>query len=143
MPPLKLIVDATVLFTGLIGKGVTKTLLFSDKLELFTPEFLFEEFREHKSRIESASSLHVKDIELLMDRLEITLNVVEKSKFEKFLEKANALIPDPNDTEYLALSLALDKCPIWSNDPHFKEQSIVKIFTTKELVEFLKSKNLF
>ena len=69
--------------------------------------------------------------------------VFDRSKFETFLDKANKLISDPDDTEYLALSLALNKCPIWSNDPHFKEQSVVRIFTTKELVEFLKSKNLF
>ena len=67
MPPLKLVVDASVLFTGLIGKGITKSLLFSDKLEIFAPEFLFEEFRKHNSRIKLISSLPVEDIELLIN----------------------------------------------------------------------------
>ncbi len=66
---MELVIDATILFTGLIGKGVTKEIIFSK-------------------------------------------------------------------------SLALNKCPIWSNDPHFKEQSLVRVFTTEELVEYLKSKNL-
>ena len=143
MAPFMLVVDANILFTGLIGKGVTKSLLFSDKLKLFAPEFLFDEFRKHKPRIELISSLPVKDIDFLVDRLEGTINVVNKSKFEKFMDKAGSLIDDIEDTEYLALSLSMDKCPIWSNDPHFKKQSLVKVFTTEELVEFLKSKGLF
>ena len=121
MAPFKLVVDANVLFTGLIGKGVTKSLLFSDKLELFAPEFLFEEFRKHKSRIELISSLSVRDIDFLVDRLEGTISVVKKYKFERFLNESGSLINDPKDTEYLALSLSMGKCPIWSNDPHFKK----------------------
>ncbi len=143
MAPLRLVVDATVLFTGLIGKGVTKSLFFSDNLELLAPEFLFEEFSEHKSRIKSISALPAADIDFLMEKLEDTINVVKKSKFEKFLKEASSLINDPEDTEYLALSLSLDKCPIWSNDPHFKKQSLVRVFTTNELVEHLKSEGLF
>ena len=69
--------------------------------------------------------------------------VFDKSKFEHFLIEANSLTPDSNDTEYFALSLALDKCPIWSSDPHFKKQSLVKVFTTNKLVEMLKSKGAF
>ena len=143
MGPLKLVVDANILFTGLIGKGVTKALLFSDNLELFAPEFLFDELKEHKYRIESISSLSPKDIEQLINKLEDTIKTIEKSEFEEFLDEANAIMSDPDDTEYLALSLALNKCPIWSNDPHFKEQSAVQVFTTDELVEFLKTKKLF
>ena len=143
MGPLKLVVDANILFTGLIGKGVTKALLFSDNLELFAPEFLFDELKEHKYRIESISSLSTENIEQLVNNLEDTIKTIEKSEFEEFLDEANKLISDPDDTEYLALSLALNKCPIWSNDPHFKEQSAVQVFTTDELVKFLKTKNLF
>ena len=143
MESVNLIVDANELFCGLIGKGVTKTLLFSDNLNLFAPEFLFDEFKEHKARIELVSSLSPEDIKLFIEELEVKIKTVEKSKFEKFLNEANALVPDTDDTEYLALSLALDKCPIWSEDPHFKKQSVVKVFTTKELVAFLKSKGLF
>ncbi len=141
--PIKLIVDATVLFTALIGKGITKELLFSNKLKLYAPEYLFDEFKEHKARIKLLSSLSSSDIDLLINKLEGRIIIVEKSKFEKSLPKANEFISDPDDAEYLALSLSMDKCPIWSNDPHFKQQSVVQVFTTKELVELLKAKKLF
>lgn len=137
------IVDSGILFTGLTGKGVTKSLLFSKSLKLFAPEYLFEELEEHLSRIKLLSSLSSNEIDSLISKLRGHINIVEKSKFEAFIDEANKLISDPDDTEYLALSLSMGKCPIWSNDPHFKEQSLIRVFTTTELVEFLKSKNLF
>lgn len=47
---------------------------------------------------------------------------------------ANILI---DDVPYLALALFLD-IPIWSNDGDFKEQSLVKVYTTTELLQTLK-----
>jgi predicted nucleic acid-binding protein len=143
MDSVELIVDAGIIFTGLTGTGVTKALLFSRDLKLFAPEYLFDELKEHFSRIKLLSSLSSSEVDSLISKLRGRINIVEKSKFESFLDEADKLISDPDDTEYLALSFSLDNCPIWSEDQHFKRQSLVKIFTTKELVEFLKSKKLF
>jgi len=46
------------------------------------------------------------------------------------------LIADPDDIDFLALALSADSA-IWSNDPHLKQQSLAKVFTTKELIEKL------
>ena len=136
-------VDATVVFTGLIGKGVTKEIIFSKSVKLHCPEALFNEIDEHKSRIKFLSGLSSTEFEGILAELKGAIKPFSLSKYEKFLNEANSLISDPGDTEYLALSFAMGKCPIWSNDPHFKEQSLIRVFTTAELVEFLKSKNLF
>jgi|SRR3989338_11340831 len=140
---MELVVDATILFTGLIGKGVTKEIIFLESIKLRCPQSLFNEVEEHKPRIRLISRLPSNDLEFLLSRFRAKITTFPLSKYEDFLKEANSLISDPEDTEYLALSLALDKCPIWSNDPHFKKQSAVRVFTTKELVEFLKAKKLF
>ena len=140
---MDLVVDATIIFTGIIGKGVTKEVIFSKSVRLYSPKALFDEVEEHKPRIKPLSGLSSAELDELLDNLKSTINLFPLSKYEKFLEEANSLISDPDDTEYLALSLSMNKCPIWSNDPHFKEQSLVEVFTTGELVKFLKSKNLF
>ena len=140
---MKLVVDATVVFTGIIGKGVTKEIIFSKSVKLHSPEALFNEVEEHKSRIKFLSALSSAELEELLSKLKRTIKPFPLPKYEKFLNEANNLISDPDDTEYLALSLSMDKCPIWSNDPHFKKQSLVKVFTTEELVEYLKSEGLF
>jgi predicted nucleic acid-binding protein len=45
-------------------------------------------------------------------------------------------IPDPDDIDFTALALKLD-CPLWSNDKELKQQTVVKVFSTSELISFL------
>ena len=140
---MDLVVDATILFTGLTGKGITKDIIFLESVSLHCPEALFKEIEEHKSRIKYISTLPSSDLEFLLNKFKAKIKTFPLYKYDLFLKEANNLMPDPDDTEYLALSLALDKCPIWSEDPHFKKQSVVRVFTTKELVELLRTKKLF
>ena len=46
------------------------------------------------------------------------------------------LAPHPKDAEYFALALKFD-FPIWSNEKAFKKQSVVKVFSTSDLLAFL------
>ena len=48
---MKLVVDANILFAALIKEGVTAELLISDKLQLFAPKYLFEEFSKYEQLI--------------------------------------------------------------------------------------------
>ncbi|MBU2503838.1 MAG: hypothetical protein KJ879_02180 [Nanoarchaeota archaeon] len=136
---MKLVVDATILFTGLIGVGITKDIIFSEAVDLYAPEYLFEEFEKHKSRIKTLSKMSSGEVEMVLNKLSSKIKSVPKRKFEKFLNQANSLIKDKNDTPYLALALAEKDMAIWSNDFHFKKQSKVKVFTTKQLVRRMKS----
>jgi len=45
---LKLVVDANILFASLIKDSLTAELLVSDKLNLYAPEFLFDEFIKYE-----------------------------------------------------------------------------------------------
>src|SRR3972149_6971767 len=102
---MELVIDGTILFTGLIGKGVTKKIMFSKSVELCSPEALFNEAEEHKFRIKILSGLSSAELEALSDKLRDAIKTFPRSKYEEFLKEANSLISDPDDTEYLALSL--------------------------------------
>lgn len=134
---MKLVIDAGIVFTALTGFGVTKKILFLKNLELYSPKQLLEEINEHKPRILELSSLSPDKIEELLKLIENRISFIPEKSFESFLEQANSLIPDKEDTSYLALALSKD-ISIWSNDEHFKKQSLVKVFNTKELVEKFK-----
>ena len=137
------VIDATALFSVLIGKSSSSNILFNEGIKWFSPEFLKEELKEHKEEIIAKSALKEDDFNTFVDLVFSQIKIINEDVFRDKRELAKSLISDPDDTEYLALSLALDKCPIWSNDPHFKEQSVARVFTTNELVEFLKTKKLF
>lgn len=136
---MELVVDSSIVFCGLIGTGVTKDIIFLEDVNLFSVEHFFEEFKEHKQRILSLSGLSSDGFDILFDVLMRRIAIIPKDSFEKFLKKANSLVSDKDDTEYLALAMALN-IPIWSNDKHFKQQSAAKVLTTEELVEHLKLK---
>ena len=136
---MEVVIDAGIVFTALTGKGITKELIFSDFLIVFSPEYLFEEVEEHMPEIIALSSASPEEVGAALSMLKSKIRSVPKEEFDTFLEQANALMPDKEDTEYLALSLAKGRTPIWSNDGHFKKQTLVEVFTTKELVDKLKS----
>ena len=98
------------------------------------PEFTKSELKKHKSECLFKSKLSEHEFEIRQKEIEESIEFVKVSEYEKFLEKAIALLPDPDDADFLALALSTD-CVIWSNDPHLKQQSLVKIFTTLELIE--------
>lgn len=136
---MQLVIDATVIFTGIIGKGATKEIIFSGFVELFSPKKLFDEIEEHKPRLLSITGFSEFEFDKLLSTIKQRITPLDESKYSSFMDESRRLIPDKDDEPYLALSLSLNKIPIWSNDPHFKKQSVVKVFDTKELVDKLKS----
>lgn len=136
---MELVVDASIIFTAMTGRGVTKDIIFLDAIKLYAPEYLSEELDEHKGRIAEISGLSDREVESLLSMLKARIRLVPRIELEGFLREANELVADKDDTEYIALSLARGHLPIWSNDNHFKQQGTVEVLTTAELVSRLKS----
>jgi len=132
---MRLIVDANILFAALIKEGSTAELLISDKLQLFAPEFLFTEFAKYKELILKKTHRKEEEFDQFLDLLKEQITIVSKKEIKPFLEEADKLSPDPKDSMYLALAIAL-KSDIWSNDKKLKEgQSKITVYTTEELIE--------
>ena len=66
---VELIVDATIIFIALTGKGITKNILFSKSVRLYAPKLLFDEIEDHKSRIKILSRLSSEELENLLELL--------------------------------------------------------------------------
>lgn len=136
---VKLVVDANRIFSALIKRGFTLDLLrMLSKLniELVVPQYLFEEIEKRENKLLKYSKLSKPELEFVLKLILENLKVFPKSEYEKFFEVAKLLAPHPKDVPYFALALALN-CPIWSDEKAFKKQSKIKVFSTKELIEFL------
>ncbi len=133
---MDLVVDTSVVFSLFKSDSFTNKLLRKYDFKLFAPKELIEELHKYseiicvKSKI--AKDKFEKDVALLSELIEL------KNASRSFEDKANKLISHKADVPFLALALELN-IPIWSNDPHFKEQRLIEVFTTKELVERIKS----
>ena len=138
---MKLILDNNVLFSIMNPKSVASYLFSLIKADFIAPEFIKQELEEHKEECIIKSKLSEHEFEIRQREIFESIKFFEESKYENFLKESVDLISDIDDIDFLALSLLIN-ASIWSNDPHFKEQSLVKIFTTENLFKIMIDKEL-
>jgi len=128
-----LVVDANVLCSGLLSKGKTIDLLFSDKLEPVAPEQLFAEVEAHKAELLAKSKLSEQEFNEFVVLLKKRIRAVPAEEFKDKLVEANkALFSHTKDTEYVALAIKF-KCPLWSKEKLLKGLKIVEVLSADEV----------
>jgi len=132
---MDLVLDANILFAILIKEGKNEDLVFNDNLHIFVPEFIFNEFEKYKELLLGKTDRTKEEFDKLLDILRKRIKTISNEETEKYLNKAQEISPDKNDADYFALALNLN-CAIWSNDKKLKEQNVVEIYSTKELIKF-------
>ena len=106
------------------------------ELEFIAPNFIKTELEKYKEECRIKSGLSETEFEKRKKEVKSKIVFYDVELYKKFLKKAIKLLPDPDDTPYLALALFKNR-PIWSNDPHLKQQSTIEVFTTKELISLI------
>lgn len=138
---MRLVVDANELFAGIIAKGKelqswTLDILFSDEVELFAPFRLLAELEKNRDEIRGKSGFSLRDFEAFVGIVKLRVRFIPLERFLDKAAEAKELAPHLKDVEYFALALKLD-CSIWSQEKGFKKQSMVKVFSTSDLISFL------
>ena len=129
------VVDANVLCSGLLARGKTIDLLFSDKIEPIAPELLFTEFEAHRSELTGKSKLSADDFNTLFALLKKKIKIAPLEDFKGKLVDANKLLaPHTKDTEYVALDMAF-KCPLWSKEKLLKGLGSIEVLDAGEVAE--------
>ena len=132
---MRLVTDANIAFSLLKKGSFTRKLAKKHSLDLYSHKFILEELEEHSDELCRLLNISIDKFERIKEILSKLINLKVKVSPQQ-LNWARLLITDPDDALYLALALKLN-CPIWSEDLHFKEQSVREVFKTKELKEFL------
>jgi predicted nucleic acid-binding protein len=114
-------------------QGKTFDLIFNDRIKLFAPEFLFEEFQKYKAEILRKSGLSEPELSLFLTLVSSRIETVPRQEFKQLIKKAVGSITDKKDAPYIALALHLC-CSVWSNDKKLKEQDLAKVYSTTELL---------
>jgi len=131
---MKLVADANVLFALSKPSSAANDIWKFHHPQLVAPDFALVELYRHKRELLEKSG--EKSFHDVVASLRAKVVFVELSEYAAELKSLSGKISDPKDMVYLALALRL-KAPIWSNDKHFGGQSVVDVFTTKQLVQFL------
>ncbi|MCD6248377.1 MAG: hypothetical protein J7J17_02890 [Hadesarchaea archaeon] len=94
------------------------------------------EIREHLDLIREKSRLSEQKLGETIEIIGERIKLVPGTHFGKWMHKAWAAMrgTDERDVPFLVLALSFPNDGIWSDDRHFQKQSLVKVWTTKELV---------
>ncbi|MFH1106353.1 MAG: PIN domain-containing protein [Candidatus Micrarchaeota archaeon] len=131
---MKLVVDANILLSALLRKGLTQRLWFHPSLRLSAPEFLLVEARAHIEEMRQKYGGTQDELMRVFSLLEKQLTLVQDEKLLPFLPAASTLTKDRKDLLYLACALYEDAA-LWTHDKGFKSQRRIKIYSTLELGE--------
>ena len=134
---MKLVIDANILFSALIKDGFTVDIIVRDDIELFAPEFLFDEFLQHKEEILYKTKRSGEKFYELFDSIKELIKIISEKDVKDVINEAERISPDPKDVPYIALALKLE-IPIWSNDNRLKEQGKVMVYSTEEIIKKLR-----
>jgi predicted nucleic acid-binding protein len=131
-----LIVDANILFAALIKNSLTAELMFNADFQLYTCEFIIDEFFKYEKEIMKKTHRTKEEFITIMHQLKDIITVIPKEEYSKLMIEAEKFSPDPKDTLYFALALKLN-ASIWSNDDRLKKQDKVVIHKTSDLMKLV------
>ena len=132
---MKLVANANVLLSALIGGRAKLVLKHPAVEEILTTEATFAEVQEYGVELARKRRLSLDSMLLAIAALPVT--IVERNLFAIKVAEARRRIGrrDPEDVEILALALQV-RLPLWSNDSDFADAG-VEWYTTAELLQEL------
>jgi len=136
---MEIVLDTNILISSLLKDGLTRKIIFLSPFEMYTVEHAKSEIEIHREELLLKSKLDEKSFDYLNDIIFSRINLVPMQEIEPFRRTAENIMQDIDldDTPFLALALSMS-CQIWSNDDHFKKQSVIRALTTNELLGLLR-----
>lgn len=135
---MNIILDSNIFFSALIRDSTVRRIVTQSNHLFLFPLIIFEEFKKYKEEIIKKSKLDYHSFREVVINLMKHVKLVKDEQFEdKFEEALNIMKEiDEKDTSFIACALAFN-CPVWSDDPHFKKQNRIEVFTTKDMVNLI------
>ncbi len=135
---LRLVVDTNVIIGSLIRNSTTRFILLNPGHIFYVPEYAIEEVNKHMEMIVAKSGLKLEQVKLVFDIILEHLEIIPMSDIQTNLEKAVKILQsDEKDVPFLALALTIPCDGIWTNDEHFKNQDLVKIWNTNQVLQMI------
>ena len=136
-----LVIDTNIIISSLIKDGTTRDILLHPKFNFIFPEYGLNEVYFYRDYIIKKSGVNEEEFDRLLLRILKYVKLVPLHIIKKFKNLADKIMGkiDEDDVIFIATALTF-KCPIWSDDSHFKLQKDVKIYDTKEMADLTADK---
>jgi predicted nucleic acid-binding protein len=122
---------------GLLKDSTSRRIILHDSFSFFAPDYIETELAKHRPYLMKKAKIPQPDFDLLMNTLLGHVILVPFEDFEHEYEHAMRIMEtiDENDSPFLAVGLALGIGSIWTEDRHFLRQDLLKVCSTRDLVE--------
>ena len=131
---MKIVMDTNVLFSFFKKDSFSRKLILNPFFELISPEIALVELNKYSKLIMKKCGLSKKEFDLCLENMRTVVRFVSKKSYSGFLKKAEKFCPDIGDYEFFALCLK-ENVFLWNNDLLLKEQDVVRVLSTKEILD--------
>lgn len=137
---MDLVVDTNILIAALLKAGTTRNLIFSSFLSLYAPEHITSETMKYKRELIEKGNLDSTSFDAALSAILSQIHTTPKDDFSNKLEEARKICSKhPEDVPFVALAIHLH-IPVWTHDKEFSKHKEIKTFSTKELLDLLRSR---
>lgn len=132
---MRLVVDTNILIAALVRDSATRNLLTHLDAELFLISFSYEEIEKHQDELLQKAHISEASFKAMLEQLTSKCVILDDKLLISHWEAAKKIMwkIDPNDMPFIAAALAIG-ADIWSEDIHFTKQSVIRVWSTSELL---------
>ncbi|MDG6224927.1 MAG: PIN domain-containing protein [Candidatus Thermoplasmatota archaeon] len=121
------------MFSALIRKGETSRLILNERLHLYAPEFIFEEFEKYRDLILKKTHRSQMEFDEVLSIYTERIETIPMEEIIREMEQVKEFSPDVKDDPYLAAAILIG-AGLWTNDSKLRDQDVVAIYSTSDLV---------
>lgn len=135
---MKIILDINIIISALIKENsIIRALLNLPFFEFYLPAYALTELKKHEKLILRKSGLEKQELKSLIRMLLTRVKIVGESTFSSYYKFADEIIGKIDNKDIPYIALATENDGIWTADKHFKQQKVIQIFTTKDILSKL------
>jgi len=133
---MNLVIDTNRIMAGLLKDSTSRKIILHDSFSFYAPDYIETELNKHRAYLVKKSKIPNDDFDLLMQTLLDNVELVPFEDFEHEYDRAMEIMEpvDENDAPFLAVGLALGIEGIWTEDRHFLQQDLLKVYSTRDLI---------
>lgn len=133
---MNIIIDSNILFSALIKDAITRKIILNYDGYFLFPSFIFEEMEKHKDELLKKSKMRKHDFNKLLNILLQKVIIIPSETLLPYKKEALHIVKeiDKNDAMFIACALRHQPSVLWTDDKKLKQQSVIPIIDTSEMI---------
>ena len=138
---MKLVVNTNRIIASLIRDSTSRSILKSPKLKFATIYLGEKEILKYKKEIMDKAKISEQQFDKIKEIALQNVETISDFAIQDKMPQAKEIMDktDEKDTPFIAAALSIKNEGIWSDDRHFKKQDKIKVWNTRDLMDYIKS----